>query len=209
MSKVTGLPAAKRKRVNLFLDDRLAFSLEAEVALQQRLRVGQEINADQMEALQTADRRQRCLNAAHRYLGYRPRSEVELREQLQRRGFDPESINSVLAGLKRTGLVDDIAFARFWQENRASFRPSSKWLTRTELKRKGVDSAVIEETVATIDDNDSAYRAALSKAKRLPLADYSLFRRRLGAFLRRRGFSYDVITQVVERIWREYGSNPE
>lgn len=203
MSKITSLLADKRKRVKLYLDGKLALRLEAGVAAQQRLHTGQELSTDQMEALKGADHHQRCLDTANRYLSYRPRSESELRKQLQRHGFDSGSIDSVIARLKRQGLIDDTAFAHFWQENRASFRPRSRSLTMLELKRKGVDGEVIEEALASTDDGDSAYRAALSKASRLPLTDYPLFRRRLGDFLRRRGFNYEIITDVVERVWRE------
>jgi regulatory protein len=61
--------------------------------------------------------------------------------------------------------------------------------------------------VNIIDDDDSAYRAALSKARSLPQADYQSLRRRLGAYLERRGFSYGVINHTVERIWQEQESS--
>ncbi|MDD4859095.1 MAG: RecX family transcriptional regulator [Dehalococcoidales bacterium] len=207
MSKITRLPVGKNKKVNLYLDGKPALRLEAEVAFREGLRVGQEIATGELEALKSADERQRCLNSAERYLGYRPRSESELRQQLKQRGFDDENITAVLESLKQSGLVNDAEFARFWQDNRASFRPRSKWLTAQELKRKGVNEEVIRQTVATIDDEESAYRAASGKARRLPESDYALFRRRLGDFLRRRGFGYEVITHVVERMWQERGGS--
>jgi len=66
-----------------------------------------------------------------------------------------------------------------------------------------VDDKVIEQVVANVDDDDNAYRAAQGRAGRLPATDYSLFRRRLGEFLRRRGFSYEVINHVVAQLWQE------
>ena len=114
----------------------------------------------------------------------------------------------VLAQLKEQGLVDDTAFARFWKENRESFSPRSRRLTSLELQRKGLDSGIIEQVVGEVDDSDSAYRAALSKARRLSPSDYQGFRRRLGEYLRRRGFGYEVINHTVERIWKECGSSP-
>ena len=57
-------------------------------------------------------------NAAVRFLGYRPRSEAEIRQRLQRRGFDSDCTEKALARLKEQGLVDDTAFARFWKDNR-------------------------------------------------------------------------------------------
>lgn len=207
MGKVTAFRAGRGrgKRVNIFLDGKFAFSLEAEVAAKEGLRLEQELGADEIEALGSSDRSQRCLNAALRFLSYRPRSEAELRERLRRRGFDSDSIEAVTTKLKEQEWVDDTAFAQFWKDNRQSFSPRSQWLTGQELRRKGVASDIIDQVVGAIDDADSAYRAALSKVRSLPRSDYQSFRRRLGDYLRRRGFSYQVINHTVERLWSEPG----
>jgi len=171
MSKITALRAGRgrEKRVNVFLDERFAFSLGAEVVMKEGLQVGQELSTGQVELLTGSDRRQRCLNAAYRYLSYRPRSESEVREKLQRRGFDGDCTEAAISRLREQGLVDDAAFAQFWKENRESFSPRSQRLTRLELKRKGVGSDVIEQVTADVDDGDSAYRAALGKVRRLTI----------------------------------------
>ena len=206
MRKITAIRTGKgqRKRVNVFLDGKFAFSLEAEVAVRERLQVEQELSASQIEALARSDHFHRCFNAAAHYLSYRPRSESELRERLHRRGFD-DSIKAVIAKLKEQGLVDDVAFAQFWKDNRESFSPRSRWLTKLELRRKGVADDIIDQVVDTVDDNNNAYRAALSKARSLPLSDYQGFRRRLGEYLKRRGFGYGVIKHTVEQLWQEWG----
>ncbi len=191
------------KRVNVSLDGKFAFSLEAEVAVREGLQVDQELSASQTEALAMSDHFHRCLNAAVHYLSYRPRSESEIRERLQRRSFDGDSVEAVIAKLKEQGLVDDMAFAQFWKDNRQSFSPRSRWLTRLELRQKGVADDIIDQVVDDVDDADSAYRAVLSKARSLPLSDYQSFRRRLGEYLKRRGFGYEVINQTIGRIWQE------
>ena len=206
MKKVTAIRSGKRgKRVNVFLDEKFAFSLEAEVAVKEGLRTERALSEDEIEALKKADLFQRCLTAAFHFLSYRPRSEAELRQRLNRRGFDGDNVAAVLARLKERGLVDDLAFAQFWKDNRESFRPRSQWLTRLELRQKGVSEEIIEQVATQVDDEDSAYRAALSKARRLPTADYDGFRRRLGQYLKRRGFGYGLIKPTVERVWQECG----
>jgi len=207
VKRITAIRAGKgrRKRVNIFLDGGFAFSLEAEVAIREDLKVGQELSASQIGALARSDQFHRSLNAAAHYLGYRPRSEFELRQKLHQHGFDGDSVEAVLAKFKEQGLVDDMAFAQFWKDNRESFSPRSQRLTRLELRRKGVADDVIAQVVDAIDDDESAYRAALSKARSLPLSDYQSFRRRLGEYLKRRGFGYGVISHTVERVWQEQG----
>ena len=207
MKKVTAIRAGRRqgKRVNVFLDGKFAFSLEAEVAVKQGLQVGQELSERNIEALTRFDLLHRCLNAAIHYLSYRPRSEAELRGRLHRRGFDGDNVEAAIAKLREQGLVDDLAFAQFWKDNRESFSPRSQWLTRLELRQRGVADDIIDQVVADVDDEDSAYRAALSRARSLPLCDYQSFRRRLGEYLKRRGFGYRVISHTVERVWQEQG----
>jgi regulatory protein len=207
MSKITGLTAGKsrEKRVNIFLDGKLAFDLLAEVVLKEGLKVGQELSESRLEALAGIDRYQRCLNAAIHYLGYRPRSETEIRQRLHQRGFDDDCTEKALARLKEQGLVDDATFARFWKDGRESFSPRSRRQTRLELRQKGLPADVIELVIGEIDESDSAYRAALRKARNLPLSDFQIFRRRLGAHLGRRGFGYDIINETIARIWKERG----
>jgi regulatory protein len=205
MSTITALNIGKRarKRVNLFLDGKFAFSLEEEEVNKEGLKVGTELSSSRLSELVSSLRFARCLNAAYRYLGYRPRSEAELRERLQRRGFPPEHVDKVIEKLKEQGLLNDESFARFWTEDRATFRPRSRGLTRSELRKKGIAEETITQVVEEIDEAESAYAAAVSKAHRLQTVDYQEFRKRLVDFLRRRGFSYDIISRTVRRVWQE------
>ncbi len=191
------------KRVNIFLDGKLAFSLEAEVVAEEKLSLEQAIPDERVEALLRLDKIHRGLNAALHYLGFRPRSESELKDRLRRRGFDTDTIDIVISRLREKKLVDDVAFAQYWADNRESFSPRSQWLTGLELRQKGIAGDIIDQVVNVVDDRDNAYRAALSKATNLPRTDYESFQRRLGGYLRRRGFSYEVITHTVERLWQE------
>jgi regulatory protein len=209
MGKITRLEKGKgrEKRVKIYLDGGYACTLLIEVVLKEGLRVGQDLCDSQIEALTGKDRSQRCYNAAARYLAYRPRSEAEIKQRLQRHGFDTESAEKTLKILKKQGLIDDTAFAQFWKDNREFFSPRSRRLTGLELRHKGLSSDIIEQVTGEIDDSESAYRAALSKARRLSPADYRDFRRRLGAYLGRRGFGYSVINDTVTRVWKEYAGN--
>lgn len=205
MSKITGLKRGRTraKRVNVYLDGKFAISLTPETALKENLKVGQELGRKALEALAEKDLRQRSYNTAVRFLGYRPRSESEIRQRLTRHGFDEETVAKTLSRLRDEGLADDAAFASFWVENRETFRPRSRRLAKLELKRKGLDTDIIEQAVGTIDDRENAYRAGLGRAGRLAALDYREFRRRLGEYLARKGFNYSVIKEVTEKVWTE------
>lgn len=194
----------KRKgRVKVFLDRGFAFSLSLAVAAEAGLHKGQTLSLPEIERLKSADRLQSSLNSALRFMSPRPRSEAEIRARLNRHGFDADTVQQVLAKLREQGLVDDVAFAQFWRENRENFRPLSRRLIELELKQKGVDAETIAETTAGVDDEPGAYRAAQRKARSLAGLDYSSFRKRLGAFLKRRGFDYELVNRTIDRVWQE------
>ncbi|MDO8491647.1 MAG: RecX family transcriptional regulator [Dehalococcoidia bacterium] len=203
MKTITGMKPRKG-RLEVFLDGEFAFSLSTSVARQIRLAPEQTLSEERVEALKDADLLQRSLDAAVRYLSYRPRTENEIRSLLRRKGLDAALIDRVVSMLTLQGLVDDAAFASFWRENRLSFSPRSSRLIGAELQRKGVSRQIIASALSDVDDDSAAYQAAEKKARSLAGADHQDFRRRLGSFLLRRGFSYETAGRTVERLWHEH-----
>jgi len=86
MSRITKITVGKsrEKRFNIFLDEKFAFSVPAEVMVKDRLHKGRELTGNDIEALSQSDSYYRCLNTALRYLGHRPRSESEMKQRLLR-----------------------------------------------------------------------------------------------------------------------------
>ncbi len=205
MSVLTDIRPHKRKadRADIYLDDKLAFSLRLVVIHKVGLRRGQNLSQPEIETLIQEDVAQTAFDAGLRFLSYRPRSEAEIRARLQRRKFDEKAIDSAIRRLGEEGLVDDPAFAQFWRENRDSFSPRSRRLLKMELRTKGVPRSVVEEAVESSDDQVNAYRAGAKRVGALKALEYAAFREKLAAFLQRRGFGYDVIGATVERLWRE------
>jgi len=190
-------------RLQLFLDGKPALDLSPEVLMESGVRAGQEISSRELENLRQAELCQRARARAQRYLAARPRSEFEVRTRLERYGYGPEVIAPVMEGLRRSGLIDDASFARFWKQNRISFNSRSSRLVAQELRGKGVDPEIVSATVAGIDDEAEAYRAGYRKMNSFIAADEREFRRKLGGALRRRGFDYGVIDSTVEKLWNE------
>jgi regulatory protein len=208
--RITAIKPVKNpgtRRSSIFLDGKFAFSLDNEVIAKEKLTTGRELSAVEIDLLTKSDSFQRCLNAAFRFLSYRPRSEAETRTRLQKHGYDSREIEKVVEQLKRLQLLDDAAFAAYWKENRNSFRPRSQRMLKMELRRKGVESDIIDEAIEDVDETENAYRAAMSKARTLPVADFQVFRQRLGGYLQRRGFSYGVINNIVKQAWQERTGN--
>jgi regulatory protein len=200
---VTAIRPQKRRRdrVNVYLDHEFAFSLQEIVAA--RLSIGQILDAEQTDDLRRRDGVERAYERALHYLSFRPRSEREVRRYLQRKEYDEEAINQVLARLKRAHLIDDLAFARSWVENRESLRPRGAWMLKAEMRQKGLSDQIIDMVLMDLDEEESALKASESALRRYARLDEELFRRRLWAYLQRRGFGYEVCRSVVDRRWAE------
>jgi regulatory protein len=193
-----------RDRVNIYLDGTFAFGLSALDAA--KLRVGQILTDRDIERLRDLDVEQKAYDRAVRFLAYRPRSETEVRDRLKRSDTDQRVIEAVIGRLRAQGYLDDADFARFWVEERQRFSPRSAYALRQELRRKGLDDSTIASAVSGLDAAASAYEAARPRALRLSsLAgnDPALFRRKMGDFLLRRGFDYEVVREVVTRLLNE------
>lgn len=194
------------ERVNLYLDGSFSLAISAELMLKLDLHVGQELADADLAQLKEEEARLQAVERAVNYLSFRPRSQAEVRRYLRKKATPPSIIEAVLERLQRLDYVDDRAFASFWRENREQFSPRGSQALRNELRMKGVDREIIDETVSDEHDEELALRAGRRKALTLlrgPEMDYTTFRNRLGGFLVRRGFAYDVVSRVVRTLWQE------
>ncbi len=139
-----------------------------------------------------------------RFLGNRPRSIAEVRRNLNDKEVDASAVDEVIERLQQRGYVDDAAFARYWISNRQQFRPRGGRALRFELREKGVPNSVIDEVLPEFNTNEAAYQAAREKARRFRGLDKRKFREKLGAFLARRGFDYDAVREVTDRLIQEF-----
>jgi regulatory protein len=214
--KITALRAQERdnQRVNVFIDGAFAIGVSLTTLTREGLFVGKELDEAAWARLESAESSDKALQAALRFLELRPRSLAEVRERLRRKGYSPEAIEAALTRLNETGLLDDQAFSRFWVEARQNSRPRGKLALRSELLRKGIDKATIDETLAEQGDADDERERAETLARSV-LHKYSRetdkqsFQRRLGGFLQRRGFAPDIVIALVGQLWREVQANNE
>ncbi|HEU4759741.1 MAG TPA: regulatory protein RecX, partial [Dehalococcoidia bacterium] len=177
--------------------------LSLEVLAQSGLRAGDGLDAARLDDLRHQEARHDALASALRLLSYRPRSEAELRQRLARRGAPPPIVQQTIDRLRELGLVDDEGFARSWVESRDQASPRSRRLLASELRAKGVARPDADTAVASVDDEDAAYRAGQRRARTVAGLPWPDFQRRLSGFLLRRGFGYETVRTAVARLWQE------
>lgn len=194
--------------MNIYLDGEFAFGLARIVAAW--LKVGEMLNEEKISALQVEDEREVVYQKALHFLSYRPRSAAEVRTNLNRHGVAEALVNETVVRLQRNGLLNDAEFARLWIENRNTFRPRSKAALRMELRQKGVSEEIIQPLLETdVDEEQLARQAAQKYLRKVEGLEWQEFRNKLGGFLARRGFSYNIIAPLLSEIWQEMAGTAE
>jgi regulatory protein len=177
------------------------------------------------------------MEAAAQLLAVRSRSVAETRSRLRHLGYPEPLIEEVLTRLLAMGYLDDVAFGRAWVESRDRSRPRGETALRQELRRKGLDEAVVREVLAdraagvsegrlgeagpeivtpTIDedprfvDRAAAERLLARKASALAREpDPRKRRQKAYALLARNGFDPGVCQAVSRMVTDGYGTDPD
>lgn len=134
-------------------------------------------------------------------------TKAELKKKLLSKGYEEKGVEEVLEKLEDLGFLNDLRFAQRWMESRAQNRPISRKAMILELKRKGIEERLIEEAMRKAEeegnlpsDLDMARRLAKSRMKRIGTRDRNIVMRRIYGTLARKGFSPDVITDILKEI---------
>lgn len=152
---------------------------------------------------ETDKEKEYALSRALHYLKFRPRSREEIRQYLQKKGVSEPVCKETIQHLEAYRYVDDAAFARMWVESRSRNRPRGAFALRHELRQKGIAGELIERALADFREADPALRAVLPRLKLWTgLAEPDL-KKKIYAFLKRRGFSYETCEHVfIEALAR-------
>lgn len=149
----------------------------------------------------------KATKAALRLLKFRARSRHELRGRLMEKELSEAAISEAMERIDAWQLLDDADFARQWVEQRSAKKGSARSLLRRELEEKGVESAQIGQALQSVTETDERARAHELIAQRLQRRENSdlstmeqrtKVKRRLVAFLQRRGYSSGVALSVVD-----------
>ena len=206
--EITALKAQKKNpnRINVYLDGDYAFGLARIVAAW--LKIGQVLSEEDIDRLKQQDTLEVAFQRGLLILSYRPRSIAEVRRKLSEQGFEPAVVDATIQRMKDNGLLGDEQFAHAWVENRVAFRPRGRRLLAVELRQKGVAEEAIQQALSETPDEESlAYQSAVQYARKMVGKDWETFRKRLGAYLMRRGFSYGTIAPILRRVWDETQSS--
>lgn len=151
---------------------------------------------------------ERLVNAAIRFVSFRPRSEKELIDFLTKKLIKWKVtgkllIKRVIARMMELGYVDDEKFAEWWVDQRTAFKPKGNRLIQMELKAKGVPEPVIASVLAPRGTERLVALAKRAVAKKmsvwskLPALER---KKKLYDHLGRRGFDWETIGKLIDEM---------
>jgi regulatory protein len=136
-------------------------------------------------------------------LKFRLRSEQELLQRLKKKGFSGDLSQSTVNFLKNKEFIDDRLFAKVWVGNRLK-RPFGLKKIRQELEQKGLTNEIIQDALSAVKadycETQLVSQLAQQRFARQVGVDKQKAKARVYAYLLRRGFSPDIVSQIVKQL---------
>jgi regulatory protein len=181
-------------RVNVFVNNKYAFSLDITQVVDLKIKIGREITAEELEEYKRQSEFGKLYQRTLEWVLMRPRSEKEVRDHLCKKIYekkiDKSYIDVILERLKKKNYINDVRFAQYYVENRFVKKGISKKRLKMELMKKGVDAETIERVLDGRDDEEEILK--IIAKKRAKYDDEKLI-----AYLCRQGFPYQLAQSLV------------
>ena len=186
---------------------RPAWTVPADVVIGLGLHEGQLLSGEAVAHLDAAAEEEGAVRSALRSLERRAHGAMELARKLERKGHGKAAVGSALARLSHLGLLDDLGFARAYIVARGA-RGRGPERLRRDLSALGVAPEVTQQALAESQaevEDPLAQPLALARKRVAQLKNLptDTRRRRLAAFLARRGFHGSEVRGVMESVLRE------
>jgi regulatory protein len=202
MPRITRAARRRRGLLTVYVDGDYWKTLDVDAAEERGIFEGAELSEEELESAGASAENALALRRAVNFLGYRARSEGEVRQRLRCFEHTTEAIESAVARLYELGYLDDREFARSFASEKASKDRWGPRRIRAELLRRGVPDSLASEAVASELSGRSEEEDARNLAEtRYNTSERSESRaRRVYQYLARRGYSPEVCATVA----REY-----
>jgi len=137
---------------------------------------------------------------AFKLLGYRGRSESELRERLSKKGFPDEVGNRTIDFLKKARYLDDEALADDLKRQAVENRLLGFRAAKAYLLRKGIPAGIAESALTYDEELELQNLKKLLDKKLGSMGNYLSEKEinRLFGFFARRGYSYSLIKKTLK-----------
>lgn len=201
-NKITSIQAQKnnKERVNVFIDEEFAFPCDAELVYKYNLKVGIEVNFDFIEEIAKNDDFSKAKSNALKFIERSYKTEKEIKEKLQSRGYAEEVISRVMEFLKEYAFIDDAKYAQMYVNDRIKNKGRNK--IKYDLIRKGIDEDIINTKINGVDSEEELNTALeLGNKKYNSIIkreqDERKIKQKLSQFLVSRGYTWEIANKVL------------
>lgn len=197
--KITDItPQIKNKsRVSVYADGEYCFSLDGADALRLGVKIGAEISAEDLKIYNLESNLSKAKEKAFDIVTRKAVTEKELRTKLADKGYDTVICDIVVETMKEYNYIDDFDYCERFFEYAVSKGWGRSKIT-FELKRRGVEDAIVQEALTAFDDEPEKRISDIIDT-RFSEVDFSDFRQKqkVVRFFASRGFDFDSINNAI------------
>lgn len=135
---------------------------------------------------------------ALKFVAVRMRTQLEVEQQLRKKGYDTEIIAQVVAFLQAYQYLDDAAYCRSWIHDRVAFHPCGRQKMLFELSKKVTDRQLVSQSLDTYFSSETELELAEAAAYKKLESHNDISREQLSRFLYGRGYGGEIIRQVLQ-----------
>ena len=198
MNEITAItPQVKdKRRCNIYVDGRFCCGLTLEATVKNRLKVGQIVSPERLAEIQLDSEKNTAFDKALTHISATQKTEKQMREFLQDKGYLPTVIDYVVEKLRSYNFLNDGQYAEAYVES-LSKRKGSK-LLRMELRGKGVSDAAIDAALDTLpaEREEETAKALLEKYMRGKVCDKTTLQKAC-RYLLGKGYDYDIVKSAL------------
>ena len=193
MNEITQItPQIKdKRRCNIYVDGRFYCGLTLEATVKNRLKVGQIVSPEILSEIQLESEKNMALDKALTHISATQKTEKQVREFLQKKGYLSAVIEYVIEKLQSYNFLNDGEYAESYVESAAKRKGGR--LIRMELRGKGVSDEEIDAALETLDENREIQTAKeiLQKYMRGKIGDRETLQKAF-RYLMGKVFDYEV-----------------
>ncbi len=194
-----------KKRYSIYINGEYYIGISEDVLVRHSLGKGMKVTSHDLQNIVYDEEQSSANNYSLRLLSFRNRSEREIINKMKEKEYNEETIKNTISFLKQYKYIDDENFASDYVKSKMRTQKLGKIRLKQELLKKGVSKDIISTTIDELSDSDQQCQAALELAtKKLQTTykndDTKSQYRKLGAFLQRKGFEYEIISKVLSEL---------
>lgn len=211
--KVTKLSSQKKdpSRVNLYIDGEFVVGISLNSVAKYNLYVTKEVSESELEEILFCVLKDRFQERAMGYISRALHTQYQLRKYLRDLAFKKKGtwysdiskeeleniFNEIIEKIQEYGYLDDSVYAEQFILSRIKNKPRGKNILISELISKGVHRDIARKKVEELveDEYDILVKTYNKKYKEKPI---TINDRKKIDFLRRKGFSWDLIQKYID-----------